>query len=100
MHKRTRQGWVFPPVRLYSPYFSEHVELLECRRLLAAHVLGNPTAYATIQAAVDAAVSGGTVTVDPGNYAELVFVTKPLTLLGAQAGVDGRRATAAAENRS
>ena len=39
-------------------------ESLEERRLLAAHVVGSATSYATIQAAVDAAASGGTVTVE------------------------------------
>jgi hypothetical protein len=68
----------------------ERFEALEPRRLLAAHIVGNPTSYATIQAAVDAAVAGATITVDPGVYAEGVAIFKPLTLRGAQAGVDGR----------
>ena len=53
------------------------VETLERRRLLAAHIVGSSTVYSTIQAAVDAAVAGQTVTVDPGNYPESVsiFVT-------------------------
>lgn len=41
-----------------------------------------------IQAAVNAAPSGGTVTILPGTYDEEVTINKPLTLLGAQAGVD------------
>ena len=63
---------------------------MERRLLLAAHVVGSSTVYATIQAAVNAAASGGTVTVDPGTYAEQVTVTKPLTIEGAQTGVDAR----------
>src|SRR5439155_23389203 len=47
--------------------------------------------YATIGAAVAAAVSGDTIMVCPGLYAEQVQVNKNnLTLLGAQAGVDAR----------
>ena len=46
------------------------LEHLERRQLLAAHIVGSGTVYATIQAAVDAAVAGQTVTVDPGTYAE------------------------------
>lgn len=36
--------------------------------------------YNSIQAAIDAAPSGGTVTVSPGTYAEALSITKPLTL--------------------
>ena len=63
---------------------------LEDRQLMAAHVAGDATAYATIQAAVNAAPAGGTVTVDAGSYAETVTIAKPLTVRGAQAGVDAR----------
>jgi hypothetical protein len=52
---------------------------------------GAPTAgttTTTIQAAVDAAPSGGTVYVCPGTYDEAVDVTKQLTILGPQNGVD------------
>lgn len=66
------------------------VQQLEGRRLLAAHILGSPTVYSTIQAAVNAAASGATINVDPGVYAELVTINKPLTLRGTQAGVDAR----------
>ena len=66
------------------------VDRLEGRQLMAAHVAGGTVAYATIQAAVNAAPAGGTVTVDAGSYAETVAVNKPLTILGAQAGVDAR----------
>lgn len=43
-----------------------------------------------IQAAVNAASPGATVTIQPGTYDEKVTVNKPLTLLGAQHGVDAR----------
>lgn len=66
------------------------LELLEERRLLAAHIVGSTTAYSTIQAAVNAASAGAVITVDAGTYPEQVVVTKSLTLKGAQAGVDAR----------
>lgn len=75
-----------------SPDSKPHVERLEGRQLLAAHILGSPTVYATIQAAVDAAAPHATITVDPGNYPELVGINKTLTIRGAQAGVDARSA--------
>ena len=65
------------------------VEALDRRVLLAAHIVGSPTVYATIQAAVTAAAAGATITVGPGTYAEQVTVSKPLTIQGSQAGVDG-----------
>jgi pectin methylesterase-like acyl-CoA thioesterase len=69
---------------------SHAVELLEPRRLFAAHIVGSATNYATIQAAVNAAVAGQTITVDAGVYSELVTVTKQLTIKGPRAGIDGR----------
>src|SRR5438034_9947070 len=66
------------------------VESLEKRALLAAHIVGTPTVYSTIQAAVNAASTGATINVDAGTYPELVTIGKSLTLRGAQAGVDGR----------
>jgi len=42
--------------------------------------------YTTIQSAVTAAPSGGTVLVCPGTYPEQVTISKPLTLKGAQVG--------------
>lgn len=41
--------------------------------------IGSP--YATISHAVSTAVSGQTVIVEPGTYAEMVLITKPLTLM-------------------
>src|SRR5205823_5057298 len=40
--------------------------------------------------AVNAAAAGAVITVDAGTYAETVTVNKPLTIDGAQAGVDAR----------
>lgn len=51
-----------------------------------------PTAapgFTTIQAAVNAAPSGATVVVPPGTYRERVEITKPLTLLGYGATIEG-----------
>ncbi|HYB26389.1 MAG TPA: right-handed parallel beta-helix repeat-containing protein [Solirubrobacteraceae bacterium] len=45
--------------------------------------------YSTIQAAVDAAPSGGTVIVCPGTYPENVTVSSPLTLVGRNATIEG-----------
>src|SRR4051812_46511376 len=45
---------------------------------------------ATIQAAVDAAAADATIYVCAGLYTEQVTINKPLTLLGAQHGVDAR----------
>jgi hypothetical protein len=42
--------------------------------------------YTTIQSAVTAAPSGGTVLVCPGTYPEQVTITQPLTLKGVQVG--------------
>ena len=42
--------------------------------------------YTTIQSAVSAAPSGGTVLVCPGTYPEQVTITQPLNLKGVQAG--------------
>src|SRR6185312_12165964 len=75
--------------RTHRPYQS-NFERLEGRVFLAAHIVGNSAVFATIQAAVDAASPGATITVDPGNYPELVGVNKSLTIKGAQAGVDAR----------
>ncbi len=69
---------------------AKDVETLEGRRLRTATVVGGSVVYPTIQAAVNAAPAGGTVRVAAGTYDELVTVAKPLTVLGAQAGVDAR----------
>lgn len=66
------------------------VETLERRQFLAAHIGNSPTVYATIQAAVDAAAPGATITVDAGTYPELVSIFKPLTIKGSRAGTDAR----------
>src|SRR6188472_2792703 len=46
--------------------------------------------YATVQSAVNAAAAGDTIKVCAGTFNEFVTINKTLTLLGAQAGVDGR----------
>jgi hypothetical protein len=46
--------------------------------------------FATIQAAVNAANPGDIIRADAGTYAENVTINKPLTLQGAQHGVDAR----------
>src|SRR4051812_46819794 len=66
------------------------LEALENRRMLAAHIVGSSAIYASIQAAINAAASGQTITVDPGSYFETVLINKSLTLLGAKSGVDAR----------
>ena len=66
------------------------VESLERRALLAAHIAGNPVIYQTIQAAVDAAAPNSVITVDPGVYPELVGIDEPLTIRGANWGIDPR----------
>src|SRR5690242_20120253 len=73
--------------------WKDSLESFEARRLLAAHVSGIAAAFPTIQAAVDAAPAGGVVNVDSGRYAELIVIDKPLTLRGAEAGVDARTTT-------
>ncbi|MDX6586242.1 MAG: hypothetical protein QOI31_715 [Solirubrobacterales bacterium] len=46
--------------------------------------------FSTIQDAVDASSTGGTILVCAGQYPESVIVTKDVTISGAQAGVDAR----------
>lgn len=50
----------------------------------------NGAVYQTIQKAVTCAIAGDTITVAAGNYSENVAVDKAVTLLGANAGIDGR----------
>ena len=53
---------------------------------------GTAGCYTTIQAAIEAAASGDTITVAVGTYAENVIVNKSVNLRGAQAGIDPRSA--------
>jgi Periplasmic copper-binding protein (NosD) len=46
------------------------------------------TQFTTIQAAVNAASSGSTVRVCPGNYPEQIFITQPVSLLGISVATD------------
>ena len=54
--------------------------------------------FATIQHAVTAVQSGGTVHVAAGTYNENVHITQPVTLLGANAGVSGTSGARSAES--
>lgn len=53
--------------------------------------------FTTIQAAIDAASPAATLYVCAGTYPESLTIDKPLTLLGAQYGVDARTRSAAPE---
>lgn len=68
------------------------VESLEGRMMMAAHIVGSPVVYPTIQAAVNAAAPNATIKVDAGTYHESVVINKTLTVQGApflQSVVDG-----------
>src|SRR5439155_12833646 len=56
--------------------------------------------FPTISAAITVASSGDTIMVCAGFYNEQVQITKTLTLLGAQAGVDARTRPFVAANES
>jgi hypothetical protein len=56
---------------------------------------GNSPCYTTIQAAIDASISGDTIKVADATYNESVNINKSLTLQGAQAGVDARNRSGA-----
>src|SRR5579859_107491 len=87
--RRSTLGRISRPVRGNR----STVELLENRRMLAAHIVGSSTVYSTIQAAVNAALTGAVINVDPGTYNESVVISKSLTIKGAQSGVDARSNT-------
>lgn len=53
--------------------------------------------YSTIQSAVDAAPSGGTVIVCPGTYTEHVVVSSPLTLRGIDATISATPTTSSGQ---
>ncbi len=66
--------------------------------MFAAHILGSSVVYPTIQSAVNAAAPGATINVDPGTYDETVYVTEPLTINGANAGIAGTSTARGAES--
>ena len=63
------------------------------------HNISTGLNYCTIQSAIDAVatVAGNTITVDAGTYAENVVVSKSLTILGPNAGVNACSGTRVAE---
>jgi hypothetical protein len=76
--------------RQRPPRVRLRLESLEERLTPAVHDLNTGMTYPTIQAAVNAANPHDTLLADPGTYRESVTVNKPLTLEGAQHGVDAR----------
>jgi len=69
-----------------------HLEHLEERIAPSASPVLDVTTgkgYTTIQAAINAANNGDTITVAPGTYNESVYINKSVTLEGAQHGVAG-----------
>ena len=66
-------------------------ERLEGRVLLAAHIVGDPTVYSNLAAAVSAASAGAVINVDAGTDSSgPTVINKTLTIHGAQGGVDAR----------
>ncbi len=95
-----KSGWLASsrnPRKVRNP-FNKRFERLEGRQLFAAHIAGDPTVYASIQAAVDAALPNAVINIDAGSYAEQVSIFKPITLNGARAGSDARSNTRLANN--
>jgi parallel beta-helix repeat protein len=66
------------------------IDHLEDRLVPAVTDMTTGTPYATIQDAVNGANPGDTILADPGMYFEHVTIDKPLTLQGAQHGMDAR----------
>jgi hypothetical protein len=56
--------------------------------------------HSSIQSAVNAAASGDTIVVCPGQFSQTVTINKTLTLRGAQHGVDARTRSVALERES
>lgn len=75
-------------VRVDGPVtVNDNVEAAET--LPAGATCGAPD-FSTIQDALDAMPAGATILVCPGSYAEELSISRPVTLLGAGHGVDGR----------
>src|SRR5690349_8794460 len=73
------------------PALPRHLETLEERVTPApVHDVTTSMDYSTIQAAVNAANPNDVILADAGTYNELVVINKPLTIQGAQHGVDAR----------
>src|SRR5438132_3602157 len=87
MRNQSKHG---PRLPRPGPGSRPRFELLENRLTPAVHDLTQNTAFATIQAAVNAANPGDTILADAGIYAESVTVNKSLVLEGAQHGVDAQ----------
>jgi hypothetical protein len=69
-------------------------EQLEGRVLLAAHIVGDPTVYTNLAAAVSAASANAVINVDAGtDNSGPTTINKTLTIHGAMGGVDGRSNT-------
>ncbi|MEJ8569673.1 right-handed parallel beta-helix repeat-containing protein [Elongatibacter sediminis] len=74
-----------------------------CSALMFSHgayaaTINVPGDHPTVQAAIDAAMSGDTVVVAAGTFTENLVIDVPITLQGAQAGVDGCAARGAGES--
>jgi parallel beta-helix repeat protein len=73
---------------------------LEDRFVPAVTDVTTGLSFTTIQAAVSAANPGDTILADAGTYSEMVTIAKPLTLQGAQHGVDARTRSVPASQES
>lgn len=102
----TIQSLVYPNIAVTPYYVNSGKTILSDAALTTVYVDGTYTdvsagshtfgydAFAKIQDGIDAVSSGGTVNVAAGTYNEVITINKPLTLNGAQAGIDARGRTA------
>ncbi len=70
---------------IYTSTYNDLVVTIPARPVVLTGT-GVHLEYCTIQAAIDAAVNGNTITVAAGTYPENVIVNKDVTLFGANAG--------------